>query len=88
MAIQQIDTTTQTEIVPTLSEKLRAYYVFPGVAEEICERLQKHLEDCTDPLELDNYDSSSRIGPTSGGRFAYGRVITHATKQKIGHLTE
>ena len=45
MAAQRIDTTTHTEIVKNLSEKLRAYYVFPDIAEQLCERLQKHLEE-------------------------------------------
>ena len=40
-----IDATTQAEIVQSLSEKLRAYYVFPDIAEQICICLQKHLED-------------------------------------------
>jgi hypothetical protein len=40
-----IDATTAAEIVQTLSEKLRANYVFPDIAEQICERLQKHLDD-------------------------------------------
>lgn len=39
-----IDTTTHTEIVQSLSEKLKAHYVFPDVAEQICQHLQKHLE--------------------------------------------
>ncbi len=45
MAIQQMDTTTSTEIVRSLSEKTKACYVFRETAEEICERLHKHLED-------------------------------------------
>jgi hypothetical protein len=40
-----IDATTLTEIVQNLSERLRTCYVFPDVAEQICARLQKHLED-------------------------------------------
>jgi hypothetical protein len=39
-----IDVATQAEIVQSLSEKLRANHVFPDVAEQICERLQKYLE--------------------------------------------
>lgn len=35
---------THIEIVQNLSEKLRANYVFPDVAEQICIRLQEHLE--------------------------------------------
>jgi len=45
MPVQQIDTNTQTEIVQILSGKLNAHYVFPDIAEQIGERLQKHLED-------------------------------------------
>jgi hypothetical protein len=40
-----IDTTAHTEVVRSLSEKLRAYYVYPDVAEEICGHLQKHHDD-------------------------------------------
>jgi hypothetical protein len=40
-----IDATIHTEIVQSLSEKLTAYYVFPDIAEQICIRLQEHLED-------------------------------------------
>jgi hypothetical protein len=36
---------SQPEIVQSLSEKLKAYYVFPEVAEQICTCLQKHRED-------------------------------------------
>lgn len=39
-----IDRTTRTEIIENLIEKLKAYYVFPNFAEEICTRLQKHLD--------------------------------------------
>jgi C-terminal processing protease CtpA/Prc len=48
-----IDTLTQTEIIQSLSEKLTAYYIFPEVAEQICDRLQEHLEvgDYTDITE-------------------------------------
>jgi C-terminal processing protease CtpA/Prc len=40
-----IDAATQAELVRRLSEKLKAYYVFPDIAEEICVRLQKHYRD-------------------------------------------
>jgi len=40
----RIDTTTQAEIVQRLAEKLRACYVFPDVAEQICTRLETYLE--------------------------------------------
>jgi hypothetical protein len=40
-----INETTHIEIVQRLSEKLRAYYVFSDVAEQICLRLQEHLGD-------------------------------------------
>ena len=40
-----INTATHIEIVHRLSEKLKACYVFPDIAEQICGRLQKHLED-------------------------------------------
>lgn len=40
-----IDTTTNTEIVQRLLEKLRTYYVFPILADEICSGLQKHLAE-------------------------------------------
>ncbi len=38
-----IDASAHAEIVQSLSEKLKAYYVFPDVAEQICLRLQQHL---------------------------------------------
>ena len=38
-----IDAVTQKEIINRLSEKLRACYVFPDVAEHICDRLQAYL---------------------------------------------
>ena len=48
-----LDKAIQAEIVQSLSEKLRANYVFPDVAEQICDCLQKHLKngDYTDITE-------------------------------------
>jgi len=43
--MQQLDTTTRQEIIQHLSKKLRKYYIFPDVAEQICQRLQNYLED-------------------------------------------
>ncbi len=43
--MQQLDIATRQEIIQHLSEKLRKYYIFPDVAEQICQRLQNHLED-------------------------------------------
>jgi hypothetical protein len=40
-----LNRTTHTEIVQSLSEKIKTYYVFPDIAEEICSCLQKHLDD-------------------------------------------
>jgi len=40
-----LDKAIQAEIVQGLSEKLRANYVFPDIAEQISAYLQKHLED-------------------------------------------
>jgi hypothetical protein len=40
-----LDAATQIELIRSLSEKLRANYIFPDIAEEICLRLQKHLSD-------------------------------------------
>jgi hypothetical protein len=40
-----LDTSTQTEIIQDLSEKLKATYIFPDIAEKICDGLQKHLEE-------------------------------------------
>jgi hypothetical protein len=40
-----LDATTQAEIIHNLFEKLKAYYVFPDIAVQICIRLQKHMED-------------------------------------------
>ena len=41
----EIDSSIQTEIIKILSEKLKANYVFPEIAGEICLGLQKHLVD-------------------------------------------
>ena len=38
-------TIIHSEVIRSLSEKLRAYYIFPDVAEKICNDLQKHLDD-------------------------------------------
>ncbi len=35
----------QIEVIRSLSEKLRAYYIFPETAEIICAGIQKHLDD-------------------------------------------
>ena len=40
-----IDATTRAEIVQSLSEKLKATYVFPDIAEQIGICLQKHMKD-------------------------------------------
>ncbi len=45
MPSQEVDTAVHTQIIQSLSEKLRAYYVFPDVATQICGRLQRHLEE-------------------------------------------
>ena len=39
------DTENHIEVIRLLSAKLKAYYIFPDVAEKICVGLQKHLED-------------------------------------------
>ena len=39
-----MDTTTCIEVVQNLSEKLKAYYVFPDIAEQISVGLQRHLD--------------------------------------------
>jgi hypothetical protein len=44
MNLGQIDAITQAAIIRTLWEKLRRFYVYPEIAEEICENLKKHLE--------------------------------------------
>jgi hypothetical protein len=48
-----IDSATQLEIIQGLNEKLKACYVFPNVAGEICAGLQKHQQagDYTKPTE-------------------------------------
>ncbi len=40
-----VDATTSAQIVTSLSDKLRAYYVFPDVAEQICLLLEKRLSE-------------------------------------------
>jgi hypothetical protein len=39
-----LDAIIQIEIIKSLSEKLRSYYIFPEIAEQICLCLRKHLE--------------------------------------------
>ena len=39
------ETTDHRAIVQNLSDKLRAHYIFPDIAEQISARLQKYLED-------------------------------------------
>jgi Peptidase family S41/N-terminal domain of Peptidase_S41 in eukaryotic IRBP len=39
-----VDRSTQTEIVQSLAEKLKAHYVFPDIAGQICTCLQEHLD--------------------------------------------
>jgi len=58
------------KIIQSLVEKLRANYVFPDIAEQICARLQKHLND-GDYIEI-----------TEGEFFAYA-LTTHM--QEINH---
>jgi ribosomal protein L40E len=45
METGMIDNFDPAELVRNLAEKLRANYIFPEVAEQICVCLQKHLED-------------------------------------------
>jgi hypothetical protein len=40
-----IDPSTHRAIIQSLANKIRACYVFPEIAEQICARLQKHLDD-------------------------------------------
>ena len=65
-----IDATVPKELVQRLSERLRANYIFPDVAEQICARLQEHLDD-------GDYD-----GITSGAFLAY--ALTHHMQQVNG----
>jgi len=44
MVTQEFNTAAQTEIIQTLMKKLKAVYVFPDVAEEICKRLAEHMD--------------------------------------------
>ena len=58
-----IDSATHAELVQSLSELLRANYIFPDIAEEICTRLQEHL------------DGGAYDGITEGDFLAY--ALTH-----------
>jgi hypothetical protein len=40
-----INTAIQAEVVQNLSEKLKTHYVYPDMADQICNRLQEHLEE-------------------------------------------
>ena len=59
-----LDSNLHAKIIQSLSEKLRAYYVFPKVAEKICESLKEHL------------DTGDYIDITEGEFFAYA-LTTH-----------
>jgi C-terminal processing protease CtpA/Prc len=59
-----IDPTTQVEIITSLSEKLRAYYINPDIAEQLCACLHQHLE------------AGDYTGITEGEFFAYA-LTTH-----------
>jgi hypothetical protein len=65
-----IDAATQAGIVHSLAEKLRANYVFPDVAEQICARLQQHLAD------------GDYAGPTDGEFLAF--ALTHHLQEVNG----
>jgi len=69
-----IDPTTQAEIVQNLTEKLKAYYVFPETAEQICLGLQKHLAE----------GEYSNI--TDGGIFALALTMHMQEENHDGHL--
>lgn len=58
-----IDASTHAKLVQELSEKLRANYIFPDVAGEICARLHQHL------------DGGAYEGITEGEFLAY--ALTH-----------
>lgn len=64
------DTVHHINVIRLLSEKLRTYYIFPDVAEEICVGLQKHL------------DSGDYDDMTEGEFFAYALT---AHMQEICH---
>ena len=42
---EMIDIDNHVKVIRLLSEKLRAYYIFPDAAEKICVGFQKHLEN-------------------------------------------
>jgi hypothetical protein len=65
-----IETAIQIVVIRCLSEKLRAGYIFPHVAEKVCACLQKHFDD-------GDYDDISK-----GEFFAYA-LTTHM--QEISH---
>lgn len=65
-----IDSKTPAELVQRLSELLRANYVYPGVAEEICTRLQQQLDD------------GAYAGITEGEFLAY--ALTHHMQEVCG----
>lgn len=45
MSQMEIEPSTKAEIVDRLSKKIRAYYIFPEFAGQICQGLKKHLDD-------------------------------------------
>jgi len=70
MTVLEIDLKLQTEVVLALMEKMRAYYIFPDIAEQICVRLEKHL------------NNGDYIGINEGEFFAYA-LTQHI--QEVNH---
>jgi hypothetical protein len=69
-----VDAIAQSEIIQNLSEKLRAYYIYPDIAEKTCIRLQKNLE------EGDYSDITE-------GEFLAYTLITHMVKIVLSFYT-
>lgn len=65
-----IDSHSVTELIQRLAELLRSNYVYPEVAEEICTRLQHHLEE------------GAYAGITEGEFLAY--ALTHHMQEVCG----
>jgi hypothetical protein len=65
-----IEPNLQIEIIRSLSEKLKAYYIFPDIAEEICRQLKIH------------YDGGDYSNITEGDLFALALTLH---MQEVNH---
>ncbi len=83
-------TSEQTAIIQCLSEKLRAFYVFPDTAEEICACLQKHLDqgDYTTTTEGELFALTLHMQEVSHDEHLWVRWHSEALPDHDGQLRQ